>query len=105
MQFRKKIFIPVIVLSAFAIAFVFISGCKVNYGFSEKTSIPDSVKTVNIYIIENHARYVNSQLSPRLTERLRLKVTNLTHLTQVNSDNANWDVRGQITDYTVSTSG
>jgi hypothetical protein len=81
------------------------TNCKVNYGFKEKTSIPDSVKTVNVHIIENHARYINSQLSPRLTERLRLKIVNLTHLTQTNSDNAHWDVSGQITEYTVSTSG
>jgi len=105
MHIRKKIFISITVVAAIAISLFFSSSCKVNYGFREKTSIPDSVKTVNIHIIENHARYVNSQLSPRLTERLRLKVTNLTHLTQVNSDNANWDVSGQITDYTVSTSG
>jgi len=90
---------------AISFAFSFSPGCKVSYGFREKTSIPDSVKTVNIHIIENHARYQNTQLSPRLTERLRLKITNLTHLTQTTSDNANWDVSGQITDYSVSTSG
>jgi lipopolysaccharide assembly LptE-like protein len=106
MQFHKKIFFSIIAVAAFAFTCLIGSNCKVNYGFKEKSfPIPDSVKTVNIHIIENHARYLNSQLSPRLTERLRLKITNLTHLTQTNSDNAHWDVSGQITDYSVSTSG
>lgn len=54
-------------------------------------------------LIENRARYVNPQLSPRLTDKLRQKVVGQTKLTQVSNDNADWVVDGQITDYSFST--
>src|SRR5690349_5137614 len=82
--------------------------CKVSYGFNEKTSsIPDSIKTVRINLIENRAPYQNPQLSPSLTEQLKRKVTNQTKLTLVNANNANpdWEISGEIRDYSVSTTG
>jgi hypothetical protein len=67
-------------------------------------SIPPEVKTVKVNLFENRARYVNPQLSPRLTDRLRQKVVNQTRLSQTNGD-AHYEVSGVITDYSVSTSG
>jgi len=67
-------------------------------------SIPAEVKTVKINLFENRARYVNPQLTPRLTDRLRQKVVNQTRLSQTNGE-AHYEVSGMITDYSVSTSG
>jgi hypothetical protein len=87
---------------------LFLLSCKVSYGLNEKTSsIPDTVKTVKISLIENRAPYQNPQLSPNLTEQLRRKISGQTKLTLVNanSENANWEISGEIRDYSVSTTG
>lgn len=47
---------------------------------------------------------MNPQLSPRLTDKLRQKMNNQTKLNQINGDNADWEISGQITDYSFSTS-
>jgi hypothetical protein len=78
------------------------SSCNI-YRFKD-VSIPDSIKTVKIELIENHARYINPQLSPRLTDKFRQKITSQTKLTQRNSDNTDWVITGIITDYSFSTS-
>ena len=75
-----------------------------SYRFKD-VSIPDSVKTVKVNFIENRARYVNPQLSPKLTDRIRQKITGQTKLTQTNNDNADWIIDGEIREYSVSTSG
>jgi hypothetical protein len=74
------------------------------YSFKD-VSIPPEVKTVRVQYIENRARIVNPQLSQRLTDKLRQKVINQTRLSQTNSDEAHYDISGQITDYYVTTSG
>jgi hypothetical protein len=73
------------------------------YKFNEAT-IPDTIKTVKVSFIENRAQYVNPQLSPRLTDRLRQKIVGQTKLTQTNNDNADWDISGFIREYSFSTS-
>lgn len=78
-------------------------GCNV-YRFNQ-VSIPPNVKTVRVNFIENKARYVNPLLSPRLTERLRQKIVSQTRLTEVKSENADYDITGFISSYEVSTSG
>lgn len=77
-------------------------GCGI-YRFNEAT-IPDTIKTVKVNFIENKARYVNPTLSPRLTEKLRQKIIGQTRLTQTNSDNADWEISGWVSDYNFSTS-
>lgn len=67
-------------------------------------SIEPEAKTVKVNLIENRARYVNPQLSPKLTDKLRQKITNQTRLSQTNSE-ADYEISGVITDYSVSTSG
>ena len=74
------------------------------YSFSG-ASVPDSVKTVRVNFIENKARYINPQLSPRLTDKVKQKITNQTKLTPTNSDNVHYEISGYISDYSVSTSG
>lgn len=81
------------------------ASCKVKYGLKD-VSIPADIKTVKINFIENRARYVNPQLSPRLTDKLRQKVVGQTRLTQTRTenDNVDWEISGFITDYSFSTS-
>ncbi len=67
-------------------------------------SIPPEVKTVRVFFIENKARYINPQLSPRLTDKLRQKIVNQTRLSQTNNE-ADYEISGYISDYSVSTSG
>lgn len=67
-------------------------------------SIPPSIKTVRVFFIDNKARYINPQLSPKLTDKLRQKIINQTRLSQTNND-ADYEVSGYISDYSVSTSG
>ncbi|ULQ54389.1 LPS assembly lipoprotein LptE [Flavihumibacter fluvii] len=78
-----------------------ISGC---YSFKD-VSIPPEVKTIRISYIENKARLVNPQLSPQLTDKLRQKVISQTNRTQIQGDNADYDISGYISDYSVTTSG
>lgn len=80
------------------------SSCKVHYGFRDRTGIPDTIKTVKINNIDNRARYINTQLSPRLTDKLRQKIVSQTKLSQTNNENADWEISGYITDYSFSTS-
>ncbi len=67
-------------------------------------SIPPEVKTVRVFFIENKARYINPQLSPRLTDKLRQKIVNQTRLSQTNNE-ADYEISGYISDYSVNTSG
>jgi hypothetical protein len=78
-------------------------GCGI-YSFKD-ANIPAYVKTIRIQPIINKAPYVNPQLSPTLTERVRRKIVNQTKLTQTNNENADYDVSATITDYSVTTSG
>ncbi len=87
-----------ICVAIFAMLF---SGC---YTFKD-ISIPPEVKTVRVNYLENRARYINPQLSPQLSEALRLKINNQTRLTLITSDEAHYDISGYITDYSISTSG
>ncbi|NBX11176.1 MAG: hypothetical protein EBR19_03030 [Chitinophagaceae bacterium] len=79
----------------------FISSCGV-YRFSD-ASVPDSIKTVKVNFIENRASYINPQLSPRLTDKVRQKIVAQTRLTQTNN-NADWEISGVITQYIFTTS-
>ena len=88
-----------------AIAFMQ-SGCfSVSYGFKDKTSIPDSIHLVKVRYIENKAPYVNPQLAPQLSDKIRQKIVSQTRLKQTNGDNADWEISGEIRDYSFSTSG
>lgn len=100
MRSNKKIFFFFVPCALFLVSF-FLS-CHV-YKFRD-VSIPQEVKTVKVNFIENRAPYVNPQLSPQLTDKLRQKIVSQTRLTQTNGDNADWEISGYVTDYSVSTS-
>ena len=77
-------------------------GCNI-YKFNEAT-VPDSIKTVKVNLFDNQARYKNTQLCPRLTDKLRQKIVSQTRLTQTNNANVDWEITGIVTDYNFSTS-
>jgi hypothetical protein len=94
---KKLLFLP------FCFILHFFSSCHV-YSFKD-VSIPPEVKTVKIGLIENKARYVNPQLSPRLTERLQQKIIGQTRLTRTNNDDAHYQINGYISEDNISTAG
>ena len=97
-----RIFFTTFMTSAILVSFLSNTGCNI-YKFNEAT-VPDSIKTVKIITFINRARYVNPQLSPKLTEKLRQKIVGQTRLTQTNNDSPDWEISGTITDYSLSTS-
>jgi hypothetical protein len=79
-----------------------VSGC---YTFRD-ASVPASVKTFRLALIENRARYVNPQLAPQLTDRLRQKINSqFSRLRQVDGEDANYDIKAEIRGYDPITSG
>ncbi|MGV3657546.1 MAG: LPS assembly lipoprotein LptE [Chitinophagaceae bacterium] len=98
----KKLFFPFIAI-ALVIAAISFNSCGV-YSFAD-VSIPDSIKTVRINIFQNRAQYINPQLSPTHTDRVRQCIVNQTRLAQTLSDDAHYDINGTITNYSISTSG
>ncbi len=83
--------------------FVALAGCKI-YSFKD-VSIPPEVKTIRVGFIENRARYVDPTLSPQLTDKFKQKISNQTKLTQILSDNADYDVTAYVSEYNISTAG
>jgi hypothetical protein len=96
--------VTIFLLLAFCILNIAFVGCGI-YSFNPKGTLDPDIKTVRVNIIENRAPYVNPQLSPNLTDRLRQKITRQTKLTLTNRDDANLDISGTITDYSVTTTG
>lgn len=68
-------------------------------------ALPQDVKTFRVNYLENKARYVNPQLSPQLTEKLKQKIIGNTRLRQTNDDDAHYDISGYVSDYSVTTGG
>jgi hypothetical protein len=102
----KKSFI-IYLIAAFCIFSLGFTGCKTfPYSFNERGGTLDpNIKSVRVQLIDNRAPYRNPQVSPNLTDRLRQKITRQTKLNQTNRDDANLDISGYITDYSVTTSG
>jgi len=89
-------------LIAFAlVSFFNFATCK--YSFKDTSPIPTEVKTFRVNYLENKAQYVNTQLSPQLTEKLKQKIINTTRLQQSNSDDAHYDISGYVSQYYTST--
>ena len=84
----------------FLLPVILFAGC---YSFKD-VSIPPEVKTVRVNYIENRAPYINPQLSPQLTDRLRQKINNQTRLTLIQGEDAHYEINATISNYSVSTS-
>ncbi len=79
------------------------SSCHI-YTFKD-VSIPPEIKTVKLAYLDNRASYKSPQLSSKLTDALQQKITGQTRLTLTNSDNADYQISGYVSNYFVSTSG
>ncbi len=93
-----------LLLAAFCIFSMTFMGCGI-YSFNPKGTLDPEIKSVNVHIIENQAQYVNPQLLPNLTDRVKQKITRQTKLSQTNRDDADLDIRGSITEYSTITTG
>ncbi|WP_353549989.1 LPS assembly lipoprotein LptE [Sediminibacterium sp. KACHI17] len=100
-SYRHSILLWMIMLIGF-------TACKVKYSFNDATIDP-RYKTIKLGFIENKARYINPQLSPKLNDKLQQKITNQTKLTRVSNDDADYVISGYISTYdgtqTVGVSG
>lgn len=96
MSFWQKIFVSIFLIASF-------SSCHV-YTFKD-VSIPAEIKTIKLSFLENRATYKSPQLSSKLTDGLQQKITSQTRLTMTNSDDANYQVSGYISNYYITTSG
>jgi hypothetical protein len=98
-QLRKKRFELFFVCFLLMCSFNYMT-CK--YSFKD-VSIPVEVKTFRVNYFENKAQYVNTQLSPQLTEKLKQKIISTTRLRQTNDDDAHYDISGYVSQYYTST--
>ena len=78
------------------------TGCGV-YSFKDTSIDYKTIKTIKISYIDNKARYINPQLSPKISDKLQQKIRSSTKLILTNNDDAHIQVSGSITDYSVST--
>jgi len=101
MNICKRIWIVLSGITAFLI-FSFAT-CK--YSFNDVGAIPPEVKTFRVNYIENKAQYVNSYLSPNITEKLKQKIIGTTRLKQTNSEDAHYDISGYVSQYYATTIG
>jgi|SRR5690348_8485362 len=74
------------------------------YTFRDVSIDYSKIKTARVNYIDNKARYINPQLSSKVTDALKQKINNYTKLTLTNSDDANYQISGFISRYDVSTS-
>jgi hypothetical protein len=81
---------------------VLAGGC---YSFKD-ASVPASVKTYRLKLIENRATNVNPQLAPQLTDRLRQKINSqFSRLRPTQGEDAHYDIAATIVDFRPITSG
>jgi hypothetical protein len=98
---RRGITLKLVLISS-ALMAVVISSCGV-YSFKDVSIDYTKIKTIKIGFFENKARYINPQLSPMLTDKVQQKIVSQTKLTRTNNDDANLQISGYISDYSVST--
>lgn len=90
-----------------ALSFLMLTFCfaTCKYSFKDTAPIPANIKTFRVNLFENKARYVNPTIAPQLTEKLRQKIISQTRLRETKNDDANYDISGYVSDYSVTTSG
>ena len=99
-QHYRSVLWPRLVLAFIAIALA--GGC---YSFKD-ASVPASVKTYRLRLIENRATNVNPQLAPQLTDKLRQKINSqFSRLRPTQGEDANYDIGATIVDFRPVTSG
>ena len=77
---------------------IFATSCGV-YSFRDVSIDYSKLKTIKVGFIENKARYVNPQLSVKLTDKVQQKITSQTKLTRTSNDDASLVLNGYISNY------
>lgn len=94
---RNKSALLLLVLSVIGL-----TGCGI-YSFKDVSIDYSKLKTIKVGFIENKARYVSAGLSSNLTTKLQQKIMSQTKLVSTNNDDANLQLSGYISDYSVTT--
>jgi hypothetical protein len=102
---KMKVLSHIKLLSAASLLFFTLSFATCKYSTRDTAPIPADVKTFRVNYLENKARYVNPQLTPQITEKLKQKIIGQTRLRQTNNDDAHYDISGYLSDYSVTTTG
>jgi len=79
-----------------------INSCGV-YKFKDISIDYNKYKTIKINFIENKAPIINTQLAPKLNDKLQQKIVSQTRLTRTSSDDAHYQLSGFISTYNVTT--
>ncbi len=98
----KRKIVTSMILLVITVMVVTVSSCGI-YSFKDVSIDYSKIKTIKIGFFDNKARYINPQLSPLLTDRVQQKIVSQTKLTRTNNDDANLQISGYISDYSVST--
>lgn len=88
-----------------SLLFVMLLACLGSCGVYSLTGASITGKTINIRTLENRALNVVPTLSPSLTDKIRNRILSQTGLAAVNTETADYDIKGVITGYNVSISG
>lgn len=96
-------YIKIIIFSCLAIFTFSYATCK--YSTKDTSPIPPEIKTFRVNYLENKARYVNPTITPQVTDKLKQKIIGQTRLRQTNGDDAQYDISGYLSDYSVTTTG
>lgn len=100
---KLKLTIKVFAVLSFVLLIFSFATCK--YSFKDTSPIPANITTFRVSLFGNKARYVNPTVAPQLTEKLRQKIISQTRLRETKNDDANYDISGYVSDYSVTTSG
>ena len=100
-----KIKTPIKLIGLLSFLYLTLSFATCKYSTKDTAPIPTEIKTFRVNNLENKARYVNPQIAPQLTEKLKQKIISQTRLRQTNNDDAHYDISGYLSDYSVTTSG
>lgn len=90
-----------LVLHSLMLTLLLSAGCGV-YSF---TGASIEGKTIRMQPFDNKARNVVPSLSPALTSKIRTRILSQTGLSPVNSETADYELIGTITQYNVTVSG
>jgi hypothetical protein len=100
-----KLKINIKLISILSLLFFTLSFATCKYSTKDTAPIPPEVKTFRVNYFENKARYVNPQITPQITEKLKQKIIGQTRLRQTNNDDAHYDISGYLSNYSVTTTG
>lgn len=90
----KNIVKSIIAISVIVLQF----SCGV-YSFKDVSVDYTKYKTIKIGFIENRARYINPQLSTKLTDKIQQKIISQTKLLRTNNDDASMVLSGYVVNY------